>query len=62
MKPGARYVLAAVLVCPMQIDWTQHSYTETHRVVVCAQSWRVVKGVTVIETKGDGVFRAGFER
>ena len=36
MKPGARYVLAAVLVCPMQIDLdTAFLHLETHRVVVC---------------------------
>jgi len=62
---GARYVLsAAVAACPMQLDWTSsaHSYTPGPHFVVCADTLRIVNGKAIVETRGDGLFRSGFER
>lgn len=61
---GTRYVVAAVLGCPMQLDWTTsaHSYTPGQHIVVCADTLRIVHGRTIVETKGDGIYKSGFER
>lgn len=65
MHIGAHYIMAAAIVaCPMHLDWNSsaQSYTPGQHVVVCADTLRIINGKVIVETKGDGLFRSGFER
>lgn len=61
---GAHLVVIALAACAMKLDWTSsaHSYTPGVHYVVCADTLRITNGRVTVETRGDGLFKAGFER
>lgn len=59
----ALLVIAVVMTCKMQLEWTTsiNSYTPGTVWHACADRLVITHGKVAVKTIGDGIFKAGFD-